>query len=98
MLVMTLRFGFRHNLWNGDPMNERYANLFLISRNREARVSDHIKFRNDCFYWNPILIRALHDWKVESMAQLLEDLYAIQFRHGEVDKLEWLPLKTKTAN
>lgn len=32
-----------------------------------------------------------HDWQVESMAQLSEDMHTTVFQLGEVDKMEWIP-------
>ena len=32
--------------------------------------------------WNPVLNRAIQDWEVESVIQLLEDLYDTKVRLG----------------
>jgi len=37
--------------------------------------------------WNPVLNRAIQDWEVESVIQLLEDLYDTKVRLGEVGEL-----------
>ena len=56
-------------------------------RDNESTVADYVEFKNGCFYWNPLFIGAVHEWEVESMAQLLEDLYEIKIWYGEEDKL-----------
>jgi hypothetical protein len=66
-------FFFGHDLGNGENTSkERNPDIFLIARDREARVVEYIEFRNYHLYWNPLFIRALHDQEVESMAQLLD--------------------------
>lgn len=40
-----------------------------------------------------MFIQEVHDWEVESIAQLLKDTYTIKFKCGQVDKLVWSPWK-----
>jgi hypothetical protein len=44
----------------------------------------------DLFYWNPLFIRKVHNWELESMTQLLHDVYATKIRGGETDQVEWI--------
>ena len=37
----------------------------------------------------------MQDWEVDSVAQLLSDLYVIKIWLGDVDKLVWLPFPIK---
>jgi hypothetical protein len=52
---------------------ERYPNLFLIFRDKDAKVVNYLAYKNGCFYWNLLFIREVHDWELESMAQFLDD-------------------------
>jgi len=39
------------------------------------------------FNWNPLFIQVVCDCEIESVAQLLHDIYATKIHHGGVDKL-----------
>ena len=45
------------------------------------------------FLLESYIIRAVHDWEAESMAQLLKDIHTTKFQRGEVHKMEWILLK-----
>ena len=51
-------------------------------------MADYLEYRIGYFYWNLLFIREVHDCKLKSMAQLLEDIYDMKIHCGEVDKLE----------
>ena len=40
---------------------------------------DCLEYRNGSFNWNLLIIRKVHDWELESMAQLLDDMYPTKF-------------------
>lgn len=78
-----------HDLWNGETtLKERYYNLFLIARDRDAMVADFKSLEIVFFFnWNPLFIQVVCDCEIESMAQLSHDIYATKIHHGEEDKL-----------
>ena len=58
-----------------STIKERQLDIFLIAIDREDRVETYIKFENGRFKWNPIFIWTVHDWEIESMANLLWFMY-----------------------
>ena len=71
-------------MWNGkSPIQERYPNLLLISRDKNAKVADYLVFKNGYCSWNLLFIKVVNDWELESMAHLQEDLNATKFQHWE---------------
>ena len=60
-------------MWNGEStIKERQPDIFLLATHR---VENYIEFGTSRFKWNSIFIRTMHDWEIESMAHLLEDIY-----------------------
>lgn len=49
-------------------------------------ISNSLNFHLNCFPCH-----TAHDWEVDSIAQLLDNLYEIKFRQGEEDRLTWIP-------
>jgi len=41
-------------------------------------------------HWNPIFIRAAHNWKQESLNYFLRLLYSLKTHLGEVDSMLWI--------
>ena len=39
----------------------------------------------------PVFNRAVQDWEMDYVAQLLKDLSETKIRYGEIDKLVWIP-------
>ena len=39
---------------------ERYPNLFLIVRDKDAKVVNYLAYKNGCIYWNLLFIREVH--------------------------------------
>lgn len=81
----SFKICFHHDLWNWDTT---LKDGNLIDGGIDAKVADYLEYINGCFYWNPLFIRALHDWELECMAQLLVDIYATRICRGGVNKLE----------
>ena len=60
-------------MWNGEStIKERQPDIFLLATHS---VENYIEFGTSRFKWNSIFIRTMHDWEIESMAHLLEDIY-----------------------
>lgn len=53
-------------------------------------MADHLEYRTSLLF-----TREVHDWKLKSMTQLLDYIYARKIHHGEVNELEWIPSKTQ---
>lgn len=43
---------------------------------------DCLEYRNGSFNWNLLIIRKVHDWELNSVAQLLDDIYAMKLHNG----------------
>lgn len=52
---------------NADIPVKKYPQLFLIVRNRDARVADYIEFWNGCVFWAPIFCRVRHAWELNNI-------------------------------
>lgn len=83
-----------HNLKHN--MN-RYKNyLWLLETDRHAtRVIDYMERANESIHWYLSFLRVIQDWKVESLDNFLKDLYSIRLSQDGVDRMVWLPSKTK---
>jgi hypothetical protein len=78
---------FWHDIWCGNhPLNDSFAELFCIARDRDALVADHMFAHNDKMLWDVNFIGLVHDWKVESVSSFFNALYSI-WRNREVGLL-----------
>ena len=57
--------------------------MCLIARDT---VADYAEIRSGQISWTLVVIHAVQDWEMESVAQLLEDLSQANIRHGKLDK------------
>ena len=49
---------------------ERYPNLFLIVRDKDAKVVNYLAYKNGCIYWNLLFIREVHGESDSSFSKL----------------------------
>ena len=64
--------------------------LFLIARNKEAKVADYLDVSNGCIHWNPSFIQVVHDWELESMDFFfLKDLYTTEIHQFQKKRVIW---------
>lgn len=67
---------FWHDLWNGEnTLNERYSNLFLIARDREAIVANHIEYRNTIIIRILYLLEKRRTWLRSRIYGKIKELY-----------------------
>ncbi|KAG5622408.1 hypothetical protein H5410_007626 [Solanum commersonii] len=66
-------------------LRELFPDLYLISENPDARVSDYWTEQG----WDISLRRLLNDWEVERVAVLLEKLAGMIITTTATDKILW---------
>lgn len=84
------RIRFWHDLRCGKvALKYSYPKLYLIARNKEALVSDYLDSSNSYVHWNLSFIRAIQNWKPESLDSFLNLLYSSKTYQREVDRMLW---------
>ena len=67
---------FWHDLWNGEnTLNERYPNLFLIARDREAIVANYIEYRKNIIIKILYLLEKRRTWLRSRIYGKIKELY-----------------------
>ncbi len=71
------------------PLKECYPSLYLIARDRKGTVAGYLEYKNGSFFIFGIwCLVEVHDWDIEQMAPLLEDIYATKICIWE-GKINW---------
>jgi hypothetical protein len=84
------KVSFWHDIWCGDrPLKISYPTLFSIAQQQDAWVADHMQNQDGRTQWDVIFTRPVQDWEVEMVLSFFEQLYSIQFRQGEDDRMTW---------
>jgi len=52
-------------------------------------VVDNLSVVGGVAQWNVLFTRYAQDWEVEMVMTFYKQLYSIQIRHGEVDRVVW---------
>jgi hypothetical protein len=83
---------FWDDTWCGEsPLKVAFPALFVIAREKNAFVADHLDYSSGSLQWDVSFIRAAHDWELDTMASFFTLLYSIRGRRAGVDKLWWIP-------
>ena len=56
---------------------------------------DYAEIRSGQLSRMPVFIHVVQDWEIELVSQILENLSRANIRHGELYKLEWIPLQNQ---
>jgi hypothetical protein len=79
-------------VWCGElSLKAAFPALFVIAREKNAFVADHLDFSSGSLQWDVSFIRAAHDWELDTMASFFTLLYSICRRRVGEDKLWWIP-------
>ena len=72
-------------------MQEAFPRLFILAQKKDALVADCFSWHADCPQWYITFHRALQDWKLDVMMDLLELLYSIKIQRNSEDVIWWTP-------
>jgi hypothetical protein len=77
------------------PLKGAFLELFSTACLRDAFVADNLHFSNGSHQWNINFVRSTHDWELEFFTSFFDKLYSISLRQNGVDKLYWIPSKSR---
>jgi hypothetical protein len=83
---------FWHDVWCGAAtLKSSLLELYSISCNKEALVSNYLDSSGTSTHWNPSFTRAVQDWELESLDSSINLLYSSKTHSGEADRMLWTP-------
>lgn len=62
------------------PLVVSYLELFRICRDKEASVTEFLKFNNSVLHWDVGFFRAIHDWELEALLSFKDTIYGSSIR------------------
>lgn len=84
---------FWNDMWCGEqPLKAKFQELFSIACLGDAFVVNHPQFYNCSAQWNINLLEQ-HDWELEFFSLVCNQVYSINLKQEDVDKLCWKPFK-----
>ena len=90
----TVRFW--RDIWCGNAsLCVLYTRLFSLSRNKEAFVTELMKFPNGVLFWDLTFRRYNEDWDLESFCSLMFRIYGASSKGVRDDKICWNPARVK---
>ena len=76
------------DVWCGDKiLKDTFPELYRTARDKDADVADLLQFHNGSIYWEVVFMRAIHDWESDSISTFFDQLYSINVREQNEDKI-----------
>uniref|UniRef100_A0A7N2LLU4 Reverse transcriptase zinc-binding domain-containing protein n=1 Tax=Quercus lobata TaxID=97700 RepID=A0A7N2LLU4_QUELO len=90
------RVKFWHDHWCGEsPLVVSYPDLFRFCRNKEASVSELMKFTNGVLFWDVSFFRDCHVRDLEAVSSFMVTIYGSSVRGFGEDKMCWKTNRSK---
>ena len=81
------RVMFWRDRWCGEtPLVASYPKLFRFCLDKEASVTELMKFINGVLHWDVSFFRAVHNWKLETMLSFMDTIYGTSIRGTGEDR------------